>query len=230
MSRGHLAAGLGAKIPVSRPRHGRADSVRRGHLVERQYSEPELWAFAIRIAEHFTFRADWYRQGTAAALVLEYYYVLRSVLRAKPELRACRTQCRHCHIFFLTHPRNVRQRRQMRCPFGCRQAHRKRESVRRSVAYYRDPDVGKQKKAALNQRRHRAGQTVSRATSAAAAGSGKKAPVIVDHVRMVVSLIEGRPIRRWQVLRMLATVLRQHTIVRRRPVDHAVAWLNKRPP
>ena len=186
--------------------------------------------FAIRIAEHFAFRPDWYRQGPAAALVLEYYFVLRSVLRAKPELRVCRTRCRHCRIFFLTHPRNVRQRGQMRCPFGCREAHRKRESARRSVAYYRDPDVGKQKKVVLNQRRRRAGGTAPRATAAATAGAGKKAPVIVDHVRMVVSLIEGRPITRYQVLRMLATVLRQHTMVRRRPVDQAVAWLNKRPP
>jgi hypothetical protein len=98
------------------------------------------------------------------------------------------------------------------------------------VAYYRDPDVGKQKKVVLNQRRRRAGGTAPRATAAATAGAGKKAPVIVDHVRMVVSLIEGRPITRYQVLRMLATVLRQHTMVRRRPVDQAVAWLNKRPP
>ena len=152
------------------------------------------------------------------------------MLRAKPELRACRTRCRHCGIFFLTHPRNARQRRQVRCPFGCREAHRKRESVRRSVAYYRDPEVGKQKKAVLNQRRHRAGETAPEATSAATTGAGEKVSVIVAHVRMVVSLIEGRPITRSQVLRMLATVLRQHTIVRRRPVDQAVAWLNKRPP
>jgi hypothetical protein len=32
------------------------------------------------------------------------------------------------------------------------------------------------------------------------------------------------------VLRMLATVLRQHTIGRRRQIDHAVAWLHKQPP
>ena len=142
------------------------------------------------------FGPDWYRQGPAAALVLEYYLVLRSVVRAKPELRVCRTRCRHCRIFFLTHSRNVRQRSQVRCPFGCREAHRKRASVRRSVAYYRDPDVGKQKKVVLNQRRRRAGQTAPRATSAPTAGAGKKAPVILDHVRMVVSLIEGRPISR----------------------------------
>jgi hypothetical protein len=162
--------------------------------------------------------------------VFEYYWLLRSVLRAKPELRACLTRCRHCRIFFLTHPRNVRQRDKMRCPFGCREAHRKQESTRRSVDYYRDPDVKKEKKIPLNQRRNRKGATARTATAAPKAGSAKKNPLIVDHVRMVVSLIEGRPISRCQVRRMLATVLRQHTICRVRQIDHAVAWLKKQPP
>lgn len=165
-----------------------------------------------------------------AALVLEYYWVLRSVLRAKPELRACLTRCRHCRIFFLTHPRNVRQRDKVRCPFGCREAHRRQESTRRSVAYYRDPDVKKRKKVVLNQRRNRRGATARTATAAPKASSAKKPPLIVDHVRMVVSLIEGRPISRRQVLTMVAKVLRQHTICRVRQIDHAVAWLKKQPP
>jgi hypothetical protein len=173
---------------------------------------------------------DWYRQGTVAALVSEYYWLLRSVLRTKPELRACLTRCRDCRIFFLTHPRNAQQRDKVRCPFGCREAHRKRESVRRSVAYYRDPDVKKQKKVALNQRRNRKGAIARTSTAAPKTSSIKKVPPIVDHVRMVVSLIEGRPLSRCQVLRMLATVLRQHTIGRRRQIDQAVAWLNKQPP
>jgi hypothetical protein len=173
---------------------------------------------------------DWYRQGAVAALVAEYYWLLRSVLRAKPDLRACLTRCRHCRIFFLTHPRNVQQRDKVRCPFGCREAHRKQASTRRSVAYYRDPDVKKQKKIPLNQRRSQKGLRAEAATVAPKTSSAKKNPLIVDHVRMVVSLIEGRPISRRQVLRMLATVLRQHTIGRRRQIDHAVAWLNKQPP
>ncbi len=165
-----------------------------------------------------------------AALVLEYYWLLRSVLRAKPDLRACLTRCRHCRIFFLSHPRNAQQRRKVRCPFGCRAAHRQQESTRRSVAYYRDPDVKKQKKAPLNQRRRRKGSAARTARAAPKVRSAKKNPLIVDHVRMVVSLIEGRPISRRQVLRMLATVLRQHTMCRFRRMDHAVAWLKKQPP
>lgn len=218
------------KIPVSPSRLLGAGSVRRGHQVLRWYFKPEFWFFAITIAEHFDFRADWYRQGAVAALVLEYYGLLRSVLRAKPDLHACLTRCRHCHIFFLTHPRNVKQHDKMRCPFGCREAHRKRESVRRSVAYYRDPGIKKEKKIPLNQRRNRKGATARTATAAPKASSAKRNPPIVDHVRMVVSLIEGRSISCRQVLRMLATVLRQHTIGRRRQIDHAVAWLKKRPP
>jgi hypothetical protein len=165
-----------------------------------------------------------------AALVLEYYWLLRSVLRTKPDLRACLTRCRHCRIFFLTHPRNAQQRHKVRCPFGCRETHRKQESTRRSVAYYRDPDVRRHKKVPLNQRRSRKGSAAGTATAASQVRSAKKNRLIVDHVRMVVSLIEGRPISRRQVRTMLATVLRQHTMCRFRRMDHAVAWLKKQPP
>ena len=79
--------------------------------------------------------------------MLEYYWLLRSVLRAKPDLRACRTRCRHCGIFFLTDPWNA-GRHNLRCPFGCREAHRKEQSAQRSAAYYRDPN-GKRKKSDL---------------------------------------------------------------------------------
>lgn len=164
------------------------------------------------------------------ALVLQYYWLLRSIIRAKPDLRACLTRCRHCSIFFLTHPRNVGQRDKVRCPFGCREAHRKQESTRRSVAYYRDPQVKKAKKIPLNQRRKRKGATARTAAWAPKAISAKMKPLIVDHVRMVVSLIEGRPISCRQVLGMLATVLRQHTMCRVRRIDHALAWLKTRPP
>ena len=53
---------------------------------------------------------------------------------------------------------------------------------------------------------------------------------MVEHVRMVVSLIEGRRVSRRQVLAILVKVLRQHTMVRRRKIDQAVAWLNEQPP
>jgi hypothetical protein len=163
-------------------------------------------------------------------LVLEYYWLLRSMLRAKPERRACLTRCRQCRIFFLTHPRNAQQRDKVRCPFGYRKAHGKQASTRRSLAYYRDPDVGREKKAALNQRRNGTGSTARTATAVPKVSSAKKHPLIVDHVRMVVSRFEGRTISRREVLRMLATILRQHSMCRVRQIDHAVAWLKKHPP
>jgi len=167
-----------------------------------------------------------------AALVLEYYLLLRSVLRAKPRLRACLSRCRHCRIFFLADPRNA-GRRNLGCPFGCREAHRKQQSTRRSVAYYRDPK-GKKKKSALNQRRAKlpahGPTTAAPGDSVPKNGSGQWNEVMVEHVRMVSSWIEGRRVSRKEILTMLAKVLRQHTICRRRKIDQAVAWLKEHPP
>jgi hypothetical protein len=165
--------------------------------------------------------------------VLEYYVLLRSVLRAKPHLRACRTRCRHCGIFFLTHPRNA-GRHDLRCPFGCRQAHRQQASAQRSVAYYREPK-GKRKKSDLNQRRPRQYCPPKPPANPRRARPPRRRrarwnPLLVEYVRMVASLIEGRRISRQTVLRMLARKLRQHTLCRRRRIDQTVAWLHKEPP
>ena len=80
-----------------------------------------------------------------------YYVVLRSVLRSRPKLRPCLSRCRHCRIFFLTHPRNG-GRWDLRCPFGCKEAHRKRRSTERSVEYY-GTEEGKGKKKQQNGKR-----------------------------------------------------------------------------
>jgi len=165
---------------------------------------------------------------------LEYYLLLRSVLRAKPHLRTCLCRCRHCRIFFLTHPCNANHRHKLRCPFGCREAHRKQQSNRRSVDYYRDPK-GKKKKSALNQRR----ASKAAAKRPPAGGPGGSVPrkdsarwnaAMVGHVRMAVSLIEGRPVSRREVLAMLAKKMRQLTMCRRRKIDHALVWLKEQPP
>jgi hypothetical protein len=167
---------------------------------------------------------------------MEYYLLLRSVLRTKPRLRACLTRCRHCRVFFLTHPRNA-GRHNLRCPFGCRQAHRKRQSTQRSVAYYQEVE-GKTKKRALNGKR-RAPQVPdelpkplkngARASVSLDSLAAWSAPM-VEHVRMVSSLIAGRPVSRRAVLEMLEMVVRQHTIALRRKIGQAVAWINENPP
>jgi hypothetical protein len=176
-----------------------------------------------------------------AGLVMEYYVLLRTVLHHQPHLRVCRKRCRHCGIFFLTHPRNA-GRHDLDCPFGCRQAHRRRQSTLRSVAYYRDP-VGKIKKRLLNDKRRAPREPEERppappvevagpAADPGGAGwrTGRWNEPMVAHVRMVSRLIEGRRVRRREVREMLERVLRQHRMVRRRQIDQAVAWIKENPP
>lgn len=172
-------------------------------------------------------------------MVLTYYLLLRSILRAHPHERRCLKRCRHCCIFFLTDRRNAGRkderavgRKDLGCPFGCSEAHCKEQSTRRSVAYYQSEE-GKKKKRDLNQRRRRPiaphppqqeGETLSQAVA------GPWPEPVVEHVRGVVSLIEGRPVSREEILEMLAKVLRQQGLCRRRKIDHAVSWLHENPP
>lgn len=160
--------------------------------------------------------------------------LLRSLLRAKPHVRACLTRCGQCGIFFLTHPRNA-GRHDLRCPFGCREAHRKQASGQRSAAYYRGSE-GQRKKSELNQRRPRQYCPPTPAPNPPPTRPPKKRrpprwnPRMVEYVRMVASLIEGRRVSRSQVWRMLARKLRQHTLCRRRQIDQTVGWLHEEPP
>ena len=151
--------------------------------------------------------------------MLSYYLVLRSVLRIKPWLRKCLARCRHCRIFFLTDPRNA-GRRDLGCPFGCSRAHRRQQSTRRSVAYYREPE-GKIKKQALNARRRKS--------------SPPSNPVLpsrpfLRYLCVVLGLIEGRTVDVWEVEEMLERTARQHRMVRTRRIDQSVARLHEKPP
>ena len=177
-----------------------------------------------------------------APLVAEYYVLLRSTLRTKPHLRQCLCRCRHCRIFFLTHPRNA-GRRDLGCPFGCKQEHRRRESIRRSTAYYQDPQ-GREYKRRQNQRQRGQVEILGNPAPApppkpasapcpaevAAALPKAKDAELVEQVRVVVSLIEARPVSLEELWQMLLRVLRQRSIGRRRKIDHVVAWLNANPP
>lgn len=160
-----------------------------------------------------------------APVVLAYYVELRSVLRNKPWLRKCQARCRHCGIFFLTDRRNA-GREDLGCPFGCSREHRRRKSTRRSVAYYREPE-GKVKKQALN------GQRRSRGRKASPAPVDRVSPSlrgILAYLCVLVGLIEGRRVQRWEVIGMLERTRRQHRMVRTRRLDQGVAWFNERPP
>lgn len=80
--------------------------------------------------------------------MLEYYVVLDTVLRDKPQVRKLLVWCRHCGIPFIADPCNA-GREDLGCPFGCADLHRHRRSNERSVRYNASP-VGKRKR---NQRK-----------------------------------------------------------------------------
>ena len=46
----------------------------------------------------------------------------------------------------------------------------------------------------------------------------------------MVGLIEGRPVRLWEVIGMLERTQRQHRMVRTRRIDQSMARLNEQPP
>ena len=203
-----------------------------------------LRVFAIQIQEHFRFEAEWYRTGEVAGLVLQYYALLRSVLRTRAELRRCLRRCRHCRIFFVADVRNAW--RLLGCPFGCSDAHRKRQSRQTSQEYYQS-DAGKRKKSALNQRRKNKAPSAPPPTPPAPpdplpppaptpAPSDPPQPtpsipgLLVGYVQRVVSAIERRRVSREEILEMLAKEKRQHSMVRQRRMDQIIQSLHERPP
>jgi hypothetical protein len=132
----------------------------------------------------------------------------------------------------LTDPRNAR-RKDLRCPFGCQEAHRKQQSTQRSVAYYRGTEGRKKKRIQNSKRRgpaRRGDISPVKNTPLSVAGPPQWPKPLVEHVRVVVSLIEERRVNREEILEMLAKVLRQQGMGRRRKIDHAVSWLNENPP
>jgi hypothetical protein len=220
--------------------HLRAVQVRRGYQTRPDYYKREPGVLAIKIQGYFEFRPDWYRGTGVADLVKEYYWVIRRAKRTHSQLRRCLTRCRHCRIFFLTHPRNA-GRQDLGCPFGCREAHRKRESTKRSVAYY-SGEAGRKCRRIQNGNRQFTGmlpvpepplepqpEAPSGICGSHASHGPWPTPLLV-YLRMVISLIEERPVSREEILEMLARVLRQRSIPRRRKMDHIIERLNEHPP
>jgi hypothetical protein len=157
-------------------------------------------------------------------LVLVYYALIRSGLRLHPHLWPYLKRCKHCRIYFFTDPRN-KKRADLRCPFGCREAHRRENSTRRSVAYHREH---KEKKAALNRRRYLVSARRQAQESPRAEESEAPRQPMLRHVRMLCSLIEGRPVSLQEVLEMLRRNRRQHRMARERRVDYVVERVNDR--
>jgi hypothetical protein len=225
------------------------DLVSRGYAKNYFHYSRESGVFVVALEKVFVCRADWHQHDQAKPLVGHYQIALDAALKAHPELQGCVVLCAHCGIRFLTHPRNA-GRRDLGCPFGCCEHHRRQRSCQRSTAYYRTA-VGKRKKKQLNGRRRR--RTL--AESAAVAERGRPVPdaatdaaaelrldgVLVDlstltnspvlpYLRMLVSLIDGIRFSATELLVVLQRALRQHSIARRKRRDYVVRFLRQHPP
>ena len=161
LARGRRRCGLGAcgvqcfgvaqqkPRPICRCRG--VERVGRGCAANTQHCNREPGFFVLAIEKLFSFRPDWHQDERASPLVRQYRTTLESVLESHPQLRECLKHCTHCGIEFLTDPRNA-SRTNLRCPFGCRQCHRRQCSSRRSTAYNRTA-AGKFKKKRRNAQR-----------------------------------------------------------------------------
>ena len=204
----------------------------------------------------FSFCADWHQDDRAKPLVRQYQIALDSILTSHPRLQRCVTQCAYCGIRFLTHPRNA-GRRDLRCPFGCRQHHRRQRGNERSTAYYHTPS-GRWLKKRLNARRcagstpadsheppvSQEPTTLPSTPPAAAAeprlelhlegvvlrGATLRRSPMLPHVRMIARLIDGVELSCQQLFHLLRRALRQHSIGARGRSDYVLHFLHQHPP
>ena len=191
-----------------------------------QVYQRDKWAFGffiIQICPYFQFNSGWYRNGEVRGIVARYYWVVRSVLKERPHLKKCLTRCRHCHILFFTHPCNA-GRRDLGCPFGCREAQRRKNSTQRSTEYYRSKE-GKIKKRYLNSKRSQSNRLPE-----SSRGENGIDNATVYHIRMVTSLIEGRDVGLAEIYAMLCKILRQPSIDMDGKLTYVAFGLQKTPP
>jgi hypothetical protein len=188
--------------------------------------------------------------------VRQYQTALDSVVESDSDLSDCVTRCCHCGIRFLTHPRCAR-RLNLRCPFGCREHHRRQRSCQRSTAYYRT-ESGRAKKKGLNARRSTRSAAATPPPPTDAPPPAEPPPVQPDdplsmkeelrleevvldaervrnspmlpYVRMLVHLIDGLRLRGEELVELLIQALRQHSIVFRRRGDYVLRFLHQHPP
>lgn len=160
-------------------------------------------------------------------MVAEYYWTIRSILKQHPHLKKYLTRCRHCGILFFTHPRNAR-RKDLGCPFGCREAHRRHNAKRRSVEYYQSPE-GKEKKKRLNAARSRQNRLSEPSPEEKEDGYTLDG-AMVGHIQLVCSLIEGRWVALAEIYAMLERILRQHSIDCCAKLPYGALCHQKKPP
>ena len=177
----------------------------------------DLFSILLQLQTVYKQFPDWHREESVKELTNRYYRVLHDVVRDRPSVKRRITRCVDCGIDFITDPRN-KGRSDLRCPFGCRDAHRRRCSNERSTAYYQT-ERGKFKKRVLNQRRCRGNGVTSvgpaRAEEARVSvqeGDGELSVPFLVYLQSVARVVEGRAISLAVIRMAVRKILRQHSI------------------
>lgn len=160
--------------------------------------------------------------------MLEYYRVIRKVLTEKTRQRTCLSRCSHCGILFLTHPRNA-GRQDLRCPFGCRQTHRRQSSTKRSTQYYRTPE-GKFKKQLQNGRRTEKVRLEAETQEAVSEDSPSLDEAGIAYLQTVISIIEQRRVSKQEIQGLVREKMRQHSMEKQLRGDYPYGYYYKKPP
>lgn len=142
---------------------------------------------------------DWYRNEDAISRLKDYYKTLRKVLRETSCKHRVLKRCPECHIYFLTHPGN-RNRKDIRCPFGCRAHQKQIKSAKRSSKYYKSVNGGKKKKTSNDKRYINSFKKIKRKPSQA---DKKQREAFLSYLRWILSLTEGRHISKRAVKKLL---------------------------
>lgn len=140
-------------------------------------------------------------------MALEYFSILKSIIHGDPRLRKCLAKCRDCGIHFLTDPRN-RGRKDLRCPFGCRQAH----LAKQSVNYYNSMPEGKIKKKIHNNRWRKKVKSANSVADSQKTSEITLDKTIFNYIWSLVNLLEGRKVPSDEITTMLKRLLREHSM------------------
>lgn len=150
--------------------------------------------------------------------------MLRRILGDERELRKQVVCCRYCGIYFITAESNA-GRKDLGCPFGCREAHRKERSDSRSKAYYGTPE-GKAKK-----REHNARRSTRRGEGAVDQPLGDRRnesyySVLVFYLQYIIKVLEKREVRREWIAGLIKKVRQQGIALGRGIgyIDNRLLW------
>lgn len=149
---------------------------------------------------------EWFNNNSLGPLYGKYLSLVGQISAAFPRLIL--TACPQCLVTFLTCSSN-RGRGDIRCPFGCRDGHKKAASHSRVKAYYSAPE-GKSKKQIQNEKRKR-GRSKDRPCDSPIRSS--KVDLYLLYLQFLLSIISGEAPTLGEVFSLvnrIGAVWRQH--------------------